>query len=95
MNKETDCINPYEKIKEIDSKLSILEKEEGELKEQIERKINKSNNQQRLQECESEQLFLIIEKNCMQTAINWFEIFVLGYKKAEIDTEIKQKEPKQ
>jgi hypothetical protein len=83
MKKDTDCINPFERIREIEEKLNILEKEELELKEQIRKKINKSNNQNRLNECESEQLFLIIENNCMQTAINWFEIYVLGYRKAE------------
>jgi hypothetical protein len=93
--KEIKVINPYERLKEIEGKLSVFEKEEAQLKTLIQRSVNTRNNKDRLREVESEIFYLIIEKEVYKNSINWFEIYYLGYMKSEeLKSTIKQEKTK-
>ena len=76
-------VNPYERNKIINERLTFLGKEEKELNLMISKGINKLNNKKRLNENISEQFYLIIEQECLKNAMSWFEIYYLGYLKAK------------
>ena len=84
MEEQTEkVLNPYERLKFLEEKINSLSKEELDLKEYIRKGINKKASKERLDEVESEELFLIIEQDCLKNCVNWFEIYVLGFRKAQ------------
>ena len=78
MDEETKkFVNPYERLQNINIELDKLEKRELEIKDM-------SQKQQKLfykelQENESNQFYLIIEKEAYENSINWIEVYKKGF----------------
>jgi len=82
-------LNPYNRLNVIETKLKILEIEEKELNLLLSKYKNSRENRKRLDENTSEQFYLIIEQDCLKNCINWFEIYILGFKKEKEILEVK------